>query len=111
VRWRHLDKSIFLWLLLAGVLLALVVNPLVRLLWTSFQDGVTGGFTLGNYLAAYGRWRYIEALGNSLILGVAVGVVCTIFGCRWRGRSHAPTCRARGSCGRPCSAPSSCRRT
>ncbi|HEV8617665.1 MAG TPA: iron ABC transporter permease [Methylomirabilota bacterium] len=80
MRWRHLDKSIFLWLLLAGVLLALVVNPLVRLLWTSFQDGVTGGFTLGNYLAAYGRWRYIEALGNSLILGVAVGVVCTIFG-------------------------------
>jgi iron(III) transport system permease protein len=80
VRWRHLDKSIFLWLLLAGVLLTLVVNPLVRLLWTSFQDGTTGGFTLGNYLAAYGRWRYIEALVNSLIIGVAVGVLCTIFG-------------------------------
>jgi iron(III) transport system permease protein len=80
VRWRHLDKSIFLWLLMAGVLLALVVNPLVRLLWVSLQDGATGGFTLANYLTAYGRWRYIEALGNSLILGVAVGVLCTIFG-------------------------------
>ena len=80
VRWRHLDKSIFLWLVLAGVLLALVVNPLVRLLWVSFQDGATGGFTLGNYLTAYGRWRYLEALVNSLVIGLAVGVLCTIFG-------------------------------
>ncbi len=79
VRWRHLDRSLFIWLLVAGILLALVVNPLLRLVLVSFQGG-SGGFTLDNYLAAYGRWRYIEALINSLVIGFAVGVVCTLFG-------------------------------
>lgn len=79
-RWRHLDKSVFVWLLLALVLLVLVINPLVRLLLASFQSGETGRFTLENYAAAYGRWRYLEALGNSLILGLAVAVLCTVFG-------------------------------
>jgi iron(III) transport system permease protein len=79
VRWRHLDRSLFIWLLVAGILLALVVNPLLRLVLVSFQ-GASGGFTLDNYLAAYGRWRYIEALINSLVIGFAVGVVCTLFG-------------------------------
>jgi iron(III) transport system permease protein len=79
-RWRHLDRSVLVWLLVAGVLLVLVVNPLARLLLASFQDVDTGGFTLQNYAAAYGRWRYVEALGNSLILGLAVGVLCTLFG-------------------------------
>jgi iron(III) transport system permease protein len=79
VRWRHLDRSLFLWLLVAGILLALVVNPLLRLVLVSFQ-GAAGGLTLDNYLAAYGRWRYIEALINSLVIGFAVGVVCTVFG-------------------------------
>ena len=79
MRWRHLDRSIVLWVFLAAVLLALVVNPLVRLLLVSFQDGA-GGFTLGNYVTAYGRWRYLEALGNSLVLGLSVAAVCTVFG-------------------------------
>lgn len=80
MRWRHLDKSLVVWLALIGVLLVLVINPLARLLWASFQDDATGAFTLGNYAAAYGRWRYLEALVNSLILGLAVGVLGTVFG-------------------------------
>jgi iron(III) transport system permease protein len=80
VRWRHLDKSVFLWLLLVAALLVLVINPLARLVWSSFQDGATGAVTLDNYLAAYGRWRYLEALVNSLVLGLAVAVVCVVFG-------------------------------
>src|SRR3990167_3942987 len=80
LRWRHLDKSLFVWVLLIGVLLVLVINPLARLLWASFQDGETGALTLGNYAVAYGRWRYLEALGNSLVLGVAVAALCTVFG-------------------------------
>ncbi len=80
MRWRHLDKSSFVWILLIGVLLVLVVNPLARLLWASFQHGETGGFTLENYLAAYSRWRYLEALWNSLVLGLAVAALCTVFG-------------------------------
>ncbi len=80
VRWRHLDPSIFLWALLVAVLLLLVINPLARLLWTSFQDPDTGALTLGNYAAAYGRWRNVEALINSVVIGLAVAVLCTAFG-------------------------------
>ncbi len=80
VRWRHLDPSIFLWALLVAVLLLLVINPLARLLWTSFQDPDTGALTLANYAAAYGRWRNVEALINSVVIGLAVAVLCTVFG-------------------------------
>ena len=80
MRWRHLDRTVVVWILLVGVLLVLVLNPLARLLWASLQHGDTGGFTLANYAAAYGRWRYLEALINSLVLGVAVGALCTVFG-------------------------------
>ncbi len=79
-RWRHLDPSILLWALLVAVLLLLVINPLARLLWTSFQDPDTGALTLGNYAAAYGRWRNVEALINSVVIGLAVAVLCTVFG-------------------------------
>ncbi len=79
-RWRHLDKSILVWALLVAVLLVLVINPLGRLLWASFQDPDTGAFTLGNYAAAYGRWRNIEALINSVVIGLAVAALCTVFG-------------------------------
>ena len=80
MRWHHLDKSVFLWLLLVAALLVLVINPLARLVWSSVQDGATGAVTLDNYLAAYGRWRYLEALVNSLVLGLAVAAVCVVFG-------------------------------
>jgi iron(III) transport system permease protein len=78
VRWRHLDRSLFLWLLVAGALLVLVVNPLARLVWVSLQG--PHGLTLANYATAFSRWRYIEALINSLILGLSVGALCTLFG-------------------------------
>src|SRR5512147_1940726 len=79
-RWRHLDRSLFLWVLLVAILLVLVINPLARLLWSSFQDPDTGALTLANYVGAYGRWRHIEALINSVVIGLAVAVVCTVFG-------------------------------
>jgi iron(III) transport system permease protein len=79
VRWRHLDRSLFLWLLVAAVLLVLVVNPIARLLWVSLQSP-GGGLTLDNYIRAFSRWRYVEALLNSLTLGLSVGALCTLFG-------------------------------
>jgi iron(III) transport system permease protein len=75
-----LDRSALLWALLVAVLLLLVVNPLARLVWTSFQHPDTGALTVANYAAAYGRWRYVEALINSLVLGLAVGALCLAFG-------------------------------
>ena len=77
---RRLDRSVLIWALLIAVLLVLVINPLARLTWTSFQHQDTGAFTLENYATAYGRWRYVEALVNSLGIGLAVAVLCTLFG-------------------------------
>jgi iron(III) transport system permease protein len=62
------------------VLLLLVINPLARLLWASFQHPETGALTVDNYAAAYGRWRYLEALVNSVVIGLAVAALCTVFG-------------------------------
>jgi iron(III) transport system permease protein len=78
-RWRHWDKSALVWLVAIAVLVFLVVNPLLRLFIVSFQDG-NGDFTLANYAAAYGRPRHLEALLNSLILGVSAGALCLAFG-------------------------------
>jgi iron(III) transport system permease protein len=61
------------------LLLFLVVNPLLRLLVVSFQQP-DGTFTLANYFVAYGRARYVEALLNSLILGVSAASLCLVFG-------------------------------
>jgi iron(III) transport system permease protein len=60
-----------LWLLLVAALLFLVAFPLVKLLIASFEERGTGAFTLQNYATAYGRARYIDALVNSLTLGLA----------------------------------------
>ena len=79
-RWRHLDKSSWVWLLAIVVLLFLVVNPLFRLLLVSLQQPDSGAFTFANYLAAYGRSRYVDALGNSLVLGVSAASLCLVFG-------------------------------
>jgi len=79
-RWRHFDRSYVLWALLIAILLVLVINPLARLLWSSVQDPDTGAFTLANYAAAYGRWRHIEALINSVVIGLAVAALSIVFG-------------------------------
>ena len=89
--WRHLDKSAWVWLLAIGLLLFLVVNPLLRLLVVSFQQP-DGAFTLANYFVAYGRARYVEALLNSLILGVSAASLCLVFGVPLAWPFPAPTC-------------------
>lgn len=78
-RWRHLDKSSWVWVVAIIVLVFLVVNPLLRLFVVSFQNA-SGAFTLENYVSAYSRLRNLEALGNSLVLGVSSGVTCLLFG-------------------------------
>ncbi|MFI4980150.1 MAG: ABC transporter permease [Nevskiales bacterium] len=78
-RVRGFDPLLLLWVVLAVVLIFLVVNPLLRLVQASLQDADSGAFTLANYVAAYGRPRYLLALWNSLVLGAWVTGLCLVF--------------------------------
>jgi iron(III) transport system permease protein len=79
-RSRHVDASAWVWIGAIAILLLLVVNPLLRLLVVSFQEPDGAGFTLANYVAAYSRARHVEALLNSLLLGVSAALLCLAFG-------------------------------
>ncbi|MBL6458208.1 iron ABC transporter permease [Belnapia sp. T6] len=70
-RLRHVEPVALVWLMLLLALLFLVVAPLAKLFAVSFETQGTGEFTLSNYVAAYGRARYVDALVNSLTLGLA----------------------------------------
>ena len=59
-RWRHLDKSSWVWLVAIVVLVFLVVNPLLRLFVVSFQDAqrrLHAGQLLWRPTAACATWR------------------------------------------------------
>ena len=70
-RLRNVEPVMLLWLVLIAILLFLVAAPLTKLFVVSFEDQRTGAFTLANYATAYGRERYLNALVNSLLLGLA----------------------------------------
>src|SRR3546814_507314 len=52
---------------------------MAKLFLISFETRGTGAFTLSNYFEAYGKARYIEALGNSLLLGTLSALLSLIF--------------------------------
>src|SRR5919204_1231090 len=79
-RLRLIEPSMALWFLLIAVLVFLVASPMVRLFASSLQEAETGRFTLANYAEAYGRLRHLQALVNSLELGLGVAVLAGIFG-------------------------------
>jgi iron(III) transport system permease protein len=78
-RARRFDPTWLLWIAIIAVLLFLVVSPFIHLLVTSFKSDKTGGFTLANYAAAYGRDRYVQALINSLQLGACAALLAGVF--------------------------------
>lgn len=78
-RLRFLEPATLLWVLLVAALLFLVAWPIGKLLVVSFQTRGTGAFTFDNYLTAYGRERYVTALGNSLMLGAASAGISTLL--------------------------------
>ncbi len=80
-RMRFFDPMNLLWFALIAILIFLVVSPLARLFIVSFEEvGMKEGWTLSNYVTAYGRSRYVDALLNSLMLGGAVAAVSTVLG-------------------------------
>jgi len=76
---RRFEPVMLLWLALILVLLFLVVNPVLRLLVSSFEATDSGKLTLANYVIAYGHLRGWSALLNSLLYGVAVTIVAIIL--------------------------------
>lgn len=76
---RSFDWTFLVWLLFAAILIFIVVNPLARLVLSSFERSDGSGYTLANYFTAYGRWRYIQALINTLVMGAGTAVLATIF--------------------------------
>ena len=76
---QSFEPAMLLWLLLIAILAFLVLSPMLRLVFASFEDRITGDFTLLNYAEAYGRPRYVQALLNSLALGASVAVIATLF--------------------------------
>lgn len=78
-RAGYFDLTWLLWIAIIAVLLFLVVSPFIYLVITSFQAERTGEFTLSNYATAYGRARYVDALLNSLKLGVVSALLAGVF--------------------------------
>ncbi|HTC08005.1 MAG TPA: iron ABC transporter permease [Acetobacteraceae bacterium] len=78
--WRRwLEPMTLVWVLVIAALLLLVAAPMLKLLVVSLESRTTGAFTFANYLTAYGRVRYVEALVNSLELAAAVAGYCLLF--------------------------------
>ena len=58
-----IEPATIVWVLLIGVLLFLVALPMAKLIIVSFTTR-SGAFTFANYITAYGRARYVDALVN-----------------------------------------------
>lgn len=76
---RWLDPTLILFAVLILVLGALIVNPLMRLVWESVR-ATDGGFTFAHYLDAFGRARNLKALMTTLYLGLASTGLSILFG-------------------------------
>ncbi|MES2530091.1 MAG: iron ABC transporter permease, partial [Pseudomonadota bacterium] len=78
-RSRLADPSVWLFGTLIVLLILLVANPILRLVWDSFHTAA-GTLSFGSYAAALGKMRNLQALLNSLYLGLAVTAVALALG-------------------------------
>jgi iron(III) transport system permease protein len=77
-RLRLPEPATLVWVILIVALLLLVAFPLLKLLLVSLYTRA-GVFTFGNYVAAYGRARYVDSLVNSLLLASETAAISVIF--------------------------------
>jgi iron(III) transport system permease protein len=75
---RRPEPATFLWVALIAVLLLLVAFPLVKLMLVSLHSR-SGAWTFANYVAAYGRARYVESLVTSLELATETAAISVVF--------------------------------
>jgi iron(III) transport system permease protein len=76
---RLADPALWLFGALILLLIFLVANPILRLVWDSLSTAA-GELTLRNYASAFGRSRQVQALLNSLYLGLAVTAIALAIG-------------------------------
>ena len=74
-----LNPTTLVALLLAAVLIFLVANPLFQLVKDSFTRASDHSFTLANYVTAFGRPRYVQALINSIELGAVAAAFASLI--------------------------------
>src|SRR5260221_4796182 len=82
-------------LLLAAVLVFLVANPLFQLVKASFTNARDHSFTFANYVTAFGRPRYVQALINSVELGTVAALFASTIAVplAWGGSRTDMRCR------------------
>jgi iron(III) transport system permease protein len=74
------DAAPAVWLLSAAILAVLVVAPLAILLATAVRAPESSGFTLANFLEAFGEALYRGPIGNSLVYATSVGILSVLLG-------------------------------
>jgi iron(III) transport system permease protein len=79
-RLRTLEPAMLISFALIALLLFLVAGPLAAILRQSFELEDGSGYTLANYLAAFGDKLQLTALENSLLLGAGVAALAAVFG-------------------------------
>lgn len=73
------DPALWVFAALIAALVLLVANPILRLVWDSFHTA-EGAWSLQSYASALGRARHLQALLNSLYLGLAVTTIALALG-------------------------------
>ncbi len=76
----RLDAAPGVWLFSAAILAVLVVAPLAILLVTAVRAPVGSGFTVANFLEAFGEAIYQGPIGNSLVYATSVGILSVLVG-------------------------------
>ena len=74
------DAAPAVWLLSAAILAVLVVAPLGILLFTAFRAPEGQGFTLANFLEAFGEAMYRGPVANSFVYATSVGILSVLVG-------------------------------
>lgn len=76
---QRFQPSSLVLLFFVAILFVLIVAPMSMLVIKSFTHPETGGFTLQNYLAAYGTPHHVRALVNTLYMAVCVVALSLIL--------------------------------
>jgi iron(III) transport system permease protein len=76
---RRFDWTLPIWIMCAAILAFIVINPVARLVLASFEVIDGKGYTLDNYGAAFGRWRHVQALINTLVMATGVSILAGLF--------------------------------